>query len=64
MAADMRAVIKSALRLPFDEDRIVEILREGEGRAAADPNDEDHTHLLARVWVERLDGRWLSSYSS
>ena len=43
MAADMRAVIKSALRLPFDEDRIVDILREGEGRAAADPNDEDHT---------------------
>jgi hypothetical protein len=42
MAADMRAVIKSALRLPFDEDRIVEILSDGE-RAAADPNNEDHT---------------------
>src|SRR5947209_4047938 len=36
MAADMRAVIKSALRLPFDEDRIVDILSDSERRAAAD----------------------------
>jgi hypothetical protein len=43
MAADMRAVIKAALRLPFDENRIVEILRDCEHHAAADPNDEDHT---------------------
>jgi hypothetical protein len=43
MAADMRAVIKSALRLPFDEDRIVEILSDCERHAAADPNDENHT---------------------
>jgi hypothetical protein len=43
MAADMRAVIKSALRLPFDEDRIVDILCDGERHAADDPNDEDHT---------------------
>jgi hypothetical protein len=43
MAADMRAVIKSALRLPLDEDRIVDILRDCERRAADDPDDEDHT---------------------
>ena len=43
MAADMRAVIKSALRLPLDEDRIVDILRDCERRAADDPGDEDHT---------------------
>src|SRR3954471_13785453 len=43
LAADMRATIKSVLRLPLDEDRIVAILREGEGRTADDPNDEDHT---------------------
>jgi len=43
MAADMRAVIKSALRLPFDEDRIVEILRDCERGAADNPDDEDHT---------------------
>jgi hypothetical protein len=43
MAADMRATIKSVLRLPFDENRVVEILRECESRADGDPNDEDHT---------------------
>jgi hypothetical protein len=43
MAADMRATIKSVLRLPFDEDRVVDILCDGERRAAADPGDEDHT---------------------
>src|SRR5437762_14331350 len=43
MAAHMRSTIKSVLRLPLDEDRIVEIVRDCEGRAANDPNDEDHT---------------------
>src|SRR5947209_14794625 len=43
MAADMRSTIKSVLRLPLDEDRIVEIVRDCEGRAANDPNSEDHT---------------------
>jgi len=43
MAADMRATIKSVLRLPFDENRVVQILRECESRTADDPNDEDHT---------------------
>ena len=43
MAADMRATIKSVLRLPLEEDRIVDILRDGERGAADDPNDEDHT---------------------
>jgi hypothetical protein len=43
MAADMRATIKSVLRLPLDEDRIVNILCDGERTAANDPNDEDHT---------------------
>jgi hypothetical protein len=43
MAADMRATIKSVLRLPFDEDRVVDILRDGERQAVDDPNNEDHT---------------------
>jgi hypothetical protein len=43
MAADMRATIKSVLRLPLDEDRIVAILRDCEGRTADNPNDEDYT---------------------
>src|SRR5256885_1954989 len=43
MAGDIRAVINSALRLPLDEDRIVEILSGCERRAASDPDNEDHT---------------------
>src|SRR5436853_6669624 len=43
IAADMRATIKSVLRLPFDEDRIVEILSDCERDAASDPGNEDHT---------------------
>src|SRR5438067_9855238 len=43
MAADMRAVIKSALRLPFDEDRVVDILRDCDRAAADNAGDEDHT---------------------
>jgi hypothetical protein len=43
MAVDMRALVESALRLPFDEDRIVEIIRECEPTAADDNQNEDHT---------------------
>ncbi len=43
MAADMRATIKSVLRLPFDDDRIVDILCDGQRKTANDPDDEDHT---------------------
>ena len=43
MAADMRSLIKSALRLPFDEDRIVQVICEREPGSANDPNDPDHT---------------------
>ena len=43
MAADMRATVKSVLRLPLDEDRIVDILRDSETQAANDADNEDHT---------------------
>ena len=43
MAADMRATVKSVLRLPLDEDRIVDILRDSEPQAANDADNEDHT---------------------
>ena len=43
MAADMRATVKSVLRLPLDEDRIVDILRDSETQAANDVDNEDHT---------------------
>ena len=51
IAADMRATIKSVLRLPFDEDRIVDILRDCERHAANDPNNEDH----ATFWLVLAD---------
>src|SRR5437868_774986 len=56
MAADMRAVIKSALRLPFDEGRIVDILRDCERRSADNPDDEDHTTFWL-VLADQLDKR-------
>jgi hypothetical protein len=43
MAADMRATVKSVLRLPLDEDRIVDILRDSEPQAANDADNEDYT---------------------
>ena len=43
MAADMRVTVKSVLRLPLDEDRIVDILRDSETQAANDADNEDHT---------------------
>jgi hypothetical protein len=43
MAADLRATIKTVLRLPFDEDRVVDILRECQPHAANDANNEDYT---------------------
>jgi hypothetical protein len=43
MAADLRASVKSVLRLPLDEDGIVDILCDGERQAANDLNNEDHT---------------------
>jgi len=43
MALDLRATIGKLLRLPFDEPRIVDILRESEPKAADDPQDEEHT---------------------
>ena len=51
MAADMRALVKSALRLPFEEDRIVEIIRECEPTAADDNQNEDHTTF----WIVLAD---------
>jgi len=49
MAADMRAVIKSALRLPFDEDRIVDILRDCERGNRRRFRRRGSHHLLARA---------------
>src|SRR6478736_9042697 len=43
VALDLRATIAALLRLPFEQERIVEVLCESEQKAADDPRDEDHT---------------------
>jgi hypothetical protein len=63
MAADMRAKIKSVLRLPLDEDHIVDILRDGECRAANDPNDEDHTTFWL-VLADQFEKRGIAHAST
>jgi hypothetical protein len=50
-ACDMRPLIKSALRLPFDEDRIAALIREREAGSADNPDDEDH----AVFWLTLAD---------
>jgi hypothetical protein len=42
-AADLRSTIGAVSRLPFDTDRLVEILCETVATAANDPDDSDHT---------------------
>jgi hypothetical protein len=42
-AMDLRSAIGAVVRLPFDGDRLVEILSETEPTAAGDPEDEQHT---------------------
>ena len=41
-AMDLRATVAAVSKLPFDADRLVEIICETEPAAAADPADEDH----------------------
>jgi hypothetical protein len=42
-AMDLRGTIGAVLRLPFDVDKLVDILCEREPTAAMNPTDEDHT---------------------
>jgi len=42
-AMDLRTTINAVVRLPFDPDRLVEILCETEPAAANNPTDEEHT---------------------
>ena len=55
-AMDLRGTIGAVLRLPFDIDRLVGMLREAEPSAATDPQNEDHTVfwlVLADQFVKR-----------
>jgi hypothetical protein len=40
---DLRSKIGAVARLPFDNDKLVEILCESGPTAASNPDDEDHT---------------------
>jgi hypothetical protein len=42
-ALDLRSTIRAVARLPYDGDKLVEILCETEPAASGDPQDEDHT---------------------
>ncbi len=42
-AMDLRGTIRAVARLPFDSDRLVDILCETEPAVAQNPDDEDHT---------------------
>jgi hypothetical protein len=42
-ALDLRSSVAAVLRLPFDADRLVDILRDTETSAADTPSNEDHT---------------------
>src|SRR6266705_6440914 len=42
-AMDVRATVGAVLRLPFDTDKLVDILCDTEPSAANNPSNEDHT---------------------
>ena len=42
-ALDLRSAIRGVMRLPFDPDKLVDVLSDTEPLAASNPNDEDHT---------------------
>jgi hypothetical protein len=42
-AMDLRSTIRAVSRLPFDADKLADIIRETETSAAENPKDEDHT---------------------
>lgn len=48
---DLRSTIAAVVRLPFDADRLVDILCETETAAAASPSDEDHS----KFWLITAD---------
>ncbi|WP_348264111.1 hypothetical protein P8935_06145 [Telmatobacter sp. DSM 110680] len=50
-ALDLRSTIAAVAKLPFDNDRLVDILCESEAAAARNPNDTDH----ATFWLVVAD---------
>src|SRR5438874_2296958 len=60
IAADLRTMIGAVLKLPFDDERVVDVLCEREPRAANDPADEDHT-VFWLVLADQLAKRGVAS---
>ena len=60
-AMDLRSAVSAASRLPYDGERLIEILRQLEPGAADNPKDEDHTTfwlVVADQFAKRgIDGR-------
>ena len=50
-ATELRAVVGAVSRLPFDEERLVEVICDAEKSVAANPDDEDH----AIFWLVLAD---------
>ena len=59
-AMDLRATIGAVARLPFDPERLVDILCEAESAAAHDPHDEDHTTFWL-ILADQFARRGMSS---
>jgi hypothetical protein len=60
IACDLRAMIGAVLKLPFDDERLVDILCEREPAAANDPADEDHTAFWL-VLADQFEKRGIAS---
>src|SRR5215471_5762877 len=53
-AADLRGTIRAVSRLPFDAERLAEIVIECEHTSATNPGDEDHSTF----WLVLADQFW------
>ena len=60
IACDLRAMIGAVLKLPFEDERLVDILCERESAAANDPDDEDHTAFWL-VLADQFEKRGIAS---
>ncbi len=59
-AADLRAAVRAAARLPLDEDKLVEAICAAEEAAAKNPADEDHT-VFWLVLADQFEKRGIFS---
>lgn len=60
LADDLRSTLRAVTRLPFDEARLVQMLRESEPGAADDPANEDYT-VFWLVLADQFEKRGIAS---